>query len=95
MLFDTALLRRASVENLERLARALGVDVERERRGALCSAVAWHWALCTLLTKRLRAEAATSELARLHARLREPAAVQANIVDVIRLSLLEGDANDR
>ena len=93
MLIDTALLRRASLANLERLARALGIDLAREKRRARRECKAWHWALCILLAGRLRKEAASSELARLHTNLREPATVQANIVDVVRLSPLEGDTD--
>lgn len=60
MLLDTSLLRRAKIENLERLAKSLGVDVPRRRRdGAYASQ------LVSAVATKIRRDAMMDELRKL------------------------------
>lgn len=88
---DTALLRRASLTNLERLARALGVDLGRERRRARRECKAWHWALVVVLARRLRAEARKAAASQYR-----DGPTQESCVDVIRreVSGIDGSPRD-
>lgn len=60
MLLDASLLRRANVDNLERLARALGVDTPKRRRDTL-----YQNQLVSALASRIRRDAMMDELKRL------------------------------
>lgn len=60
MLIDTGLLRRARIENVERLAKALGVDVPRRRRDNV-----YANQLVSAVATKIRREAMMEELRRL------------------------------
>lgn len=60
MLIDMSLLRRAKVENLERLAKSLGVDVPRRRRDG-----AYATQLVSALATKIRRDAMMDELRKL------------------------------
>lgn len=60
MLIDVSLLRRAKVENLERLAKSLGVDVPRRRRDG-----AYATQLVSALATKIRRDAMMDELRKL------------------------------
>ena len=60
MLIDTSLLRRASIENVERLAKSLGVDVPKRRRD-----VVYANQLVSAVATRIRREAMMEELRKL------------------------------
>lgn len=60
MLIDTSLLRRAKVENVERLAKALGVDVPKRRRDST-----YANQLVSAVATKIRREAMMEELRRL------------------------------
>ncbi|NUP07414.1 MAG: hypothetical protein HOW73_15295 [Polyangiaceae bacterium] len=60
MLIDTSLLRRAKIENVERLAKALGLDVPRRKRDAVyCNQ------LVSAVATKIRREAMMEELRKL------------------------------
>lgn len=60
MLIDASLLRRARIENIERLAKALGVDAPRRRRDAV-----YANQLVSAVATKIRREAMMDELRRL------------------------------
>lgn len=61
MLIDTSLLRRASLENVERLAKSLGVDVpKRQRRDGV-----YANQLVSAVATKIRRDAMMDELRRL------------------------------
>ena len=60
MLIDVSLLRRAKVENLERLAKSLGVDVPKRRRDG-----AYATQLVSALATKIRRDAMMDELRKL------------------------------
>lgn len=60
MLIDTSLLRRAKVENVERLAKALGVDVPKRRKDST-----YANQLVSAVATKIRREAMMEELRRL------------------------------
>lgn len=60
MLIDVSLLRRAKLENVERLAKSLGVDPPRRRRDA-----AYANQLISAIATKIRREAMMDELRRL------------------------------
>lgn len=60
MLIDTSLLRRAKIENLERLAKSLGLDVPRRRRDG-----AYANQLVSALATKIRRDAMMDELRKL------------------------------
>jgi hypothetical protein len=60
MLLDPSLLRRARTENIERLAKAMGVEPPRRRRDP-----AYHSQLVSAVASRIRREAMMDELKRL------------------------------
>lgn len=60
MLIDTSLLRRASIENVERLAKSLGVDVPKRRRDMV-----YANQLVSAVATRIRREAMMEELRKL------------------------------
>lgn len=60
MLIDTSLLRRAKIENIERLAKSLGVDVPRRRRDNV-----YANQLVSAVATKIRREAMMEELRKL------------------------------
>ena len=60
MLLDPSLLRRARLENIERLAKSLGVDPPRRRRDSV-----YHSQLVNSVASKIRREAMMQELRRL------------------------------
>ena len=60
MLIDVSLLRRAKLENVERLAKSLGVDPPRRRRDA-----AYANQLISAIATKIRREAMMDELRKL------------------------------
>ncbi len=60
MLIDTSLLRRASIENVERLAKAMGVDVPKRKRDTV-----YANQLVSAVATRIRREAMMEELRKL------------------------------
>jgi hypothetical protein len=60
MLIDVSLLRRAKVENLERLAKSMGVDVPKRRRDG-----AYATQLVSALATKIRRDAMMDELRKL------------------------------
>jgi hypothetical protein len=60
MLLDPSLLRRARTENIERLAKAMGVEAPRRRRDP-----SYHSQLVSAVASRIRREAMMDELKRL------------------------------
>ncbi len=60
MLIDTSLLRRARIENVERLAKSLGVDVPKRRRDS-----AYATQLVSAVATKIRREAMMDELRKL------------------------------
>jgi hypothetical protein len=60
MLIDTSLLRRARIENVERLAKSLGVDVPKRKRDAV-----YANQLVSAVATKIRREAMMEELRRL------------------------------
>lgn len=60
MLLDTSLLRRARLENVERLAKSLGVEAPRRRRDTV-----YHNQLVNAVASKIRREAMMEELRRL------------------------------
>jgi hypothetical protein len=60
MLIDASLLRRAKLENIERLARSLGVDVPRRKRDSV-----YANQLVGAIASRIRRDAMMDELRKL------------------------------
>ena len=60
MLLDMSLLRRARLENVERLAKSLGVDPPRRRRDTV-----YHSQLVTAVASKIRRDAMLDELRKL------------------------------
>jgi hypothetical protein len=60
MLIDASLLRRAKLENIERLARSLGVDVPKRRRDSVYASQ-----LVGAIASRIRRDAMMDELKKL------------------------------
>jgi hypothetical protein len=60
MLLDTSLLRRARLENIERLARAIGVEAPRRRRDTV-----YANQLVNAVASKLRRDAMMDELKRI------------------------------
>ena len=60
MLIDASLLRRAKIENIERLAKSLGVDPPRRKRDAV-----YANQLVSAVATKIRREAMMDELRRL------------------------------
>ncbi len=60
MLLDTSLLRRASLENVERLAKAIGVDAPRRRRDTV-----YANQLVNAVASKIRRDAMMDELKRI------------------------------
>lgn len=64
MLIDTSLLRRAKIENVERLAKSLGVDVPKPAQTRRRDAVYANQLVSAVATK-IRREAMMEELRKL------------------------------
>ncbi len=60
MLVDSSLLRRAKLENVERLARSLGVNFPRRSRDGV-----YHSQLVSSVASKIRREAIMDELRRM------------------------------
>jgi hypothetical protein len=60
MLLDTSLLRRARLENVERLAKAIGIDPPRRRRDTVYASQ-----LVNAVASKIRRDAMMDELKRL------------------------------
>jgi hypothetical protein len=60
MLLDTSLLRRARLENIERLAKAIGIDPPRRRRDTV-----YANQLVNAVASKLRRDAMMDELRKL------------------------------
>lgn len=80
MTLDVSLLRRAKVENLERLARSLGLDVPKGRRES------YVVRLIEAIATKVRRDAMLDELAKLRARSLP------NVIDGLKAELKKGRA---